>query len=72
MKFNLAIKNDGIIGGFSGIVTVNGKRFRVPGKVVRTQESANTEDYCEICSYDSAEEVRNAAKRFVARKFAHA
>ena len=72
MKFNLEIRDGGVIGGFSGVVTVNGKRLVVPAKVVWTQESANTEAYCESCSYDSAEEVRTAAKRFVARMFARA
>ena len=72
MKFNLEIYNGGAIGGFSGIITVNGKRIPVPAKVVWAQESVNTEAYCESCSYDSAEEVRAAAKRFVARRFARA
>ena len=70
MKFNLEIRDGGVIGGFSGTVSVNGKRFHVPAKIVWTQESINTEAYCESCSYDSADEVRAAAKRFVARRFA--
>lgn len=71
MKFNLKIYDGGVIGGFTGVVTVNGKRFPVPLKTVWTQESKNTEPYCETCTYESADEVRAAARRW-ARRFARA
>lgn len=65
MTFTLSIFDGGEIGGFTGIVTVNGKRLNVPAKTVWTQESINTEAYAEFCSYDTADELRTAAKRFV-------
>ena len=71
MQFKLWVKDDGPIGGFTGVVLVNGQKYRVPLRVVWTQESRNTEPYAETCTYDSAEEVRAAARKFVARRFAH-
>lgn len=61
------IEDDGIIGGFSGWLSANGKSFRVPAKVVREQESFNTEGYYTRCSYDSKEELRMAAKQYARR-----
>ena len=69
MQFQLKIYDGGPIGGFSGKVIVESKTYNVPPKVVREQESWNTEPYYFEASYDSADELRIAARRFVARNF---
>ena len=67
MTATLKIYYGGEIGGFSGALFLGGKRYAVPHKVVWTQESINTEAYAEFCNYDSADEVRAAARKMLRR-----